>query len=77
MEKKRAHINLSLYCTKNQSNYYYNNEPIPKLLSTFNDLKIILKKNDILKIFTLFCFHKDKIHKILYNDKEIKTIIRD
>ena len=77
MEKKESHINISLYYKKNQSYYYYNNETKPILLSNSNVLEIIFKKKDILKIYTLFCFNKDKIYKILYNDEEIKNMIQD
>ena len=77
MEAKESRINLSLYCIKNKSSYN-NNDPIPKLLNTFNDLKIILKEKDnSLKIYKFFCFYKDIIHKILYNDEEIIIIIQD
>ena len=77
MEIKLNRIQLLLNCIKKEAIHYNNNDPISKLISNYNDITKILKIEDKLKLSTFFSFHKEIIHKILYEYEEVINIKTD
>ena len=68
-DKKLKYIELLFFCLRNKSFYYTINEPLSKLIFSFEDIEVILENEEKKSIIKLLYFCNKTIHKILY-DKE-------
>ena len=74
IDKDKKRLVLLYFSFGRKEQFYAINDPLTKLIFSFNDIQIVLDKEDKINVIKFLFLSGETIHKILYDEEEIINI---